>query len=971
MKKIIFFIIILPLSLFATNYETIDISGVIKWSTDGGQSDCNCTPDYENKSDFIYVNHPYTFTNAEIGGLDVNAYMKIETGVSSPVVFVPFVNLREAAFEIVNSVVEFQDGIFTRLKNSELIITNSEVTYTGAFKLDETTALVSGGSTIVFNNTCEVFGKKNAKAGNFFVSGNSTVDFNGNVYGDIKGDGRISFGESTCDFATAISIQAVKMDINSLATLTANNGVSVVSSEINVAENANVVMYNNINFIDANLTANTPNLVLGTGAIFNSSVLDFGEFVNGFFWGDIQFDGVEVFIRNGAVMGFLSGIEYRNSILNVDEGGIADFTDAHITNGELFIHGLLKSDTTTIITESDMEVTSTGIVDLTHSYYCDFDRTKVNNKKASDELVCSGTWNPDQNDFKIWENGVWSGNGLPPNNVGVYAEIKEHYQTGLNGDILCGSLTINDSVLVKVDSLGFIHATQTFNNGGLLVIENKGSLLMDPQTRYLENNGRTSLKIRGAVSQMSYNVWSTPVRDTFGILTDFILTNPCDVYAFEAGIQNWKYDYEEYTTLLCGIPPDTQTVVFTENDIIPNADGLMDIGRGYFVPGNNLWATRFFTGIVNNGVINHHIETTAIGSNPDWDNDDWNLIGNPYPSGLDLNAFWARNASFQNAMTDGIYFWVETKEPPYDQYGSYLTWNFSGGTYLPQTRTEVSIVPPGMGFWVLANDPDGSGSFAYDVEFNNTMRVSFAGTTSADRYVSKKYDYDEEHHKIWMNLTNDSLQYDQILIATHPEATDTIDLLFDAHKNYGGEPLALAMVNGNEAFTIQGFAPRVAVDTTMIELVVLASNSSSHYLTIDSSRYFLDHKRVYLVDSLKGTEYEMKLGMPLTLDIDSANRYTNRFYLKITNSFVLNVADGVIGSGVKIWASNSRVNLSSKGILMDKVKVYDLSGVLIRQFEPKSAEYQFILNDVSSGIYLIEAITTDGQRAIERVYVNP
>ena len=186
-----------------------------------------------------------------------------------------------------------------------------------------------------------------------------------------------------------------------------------------------------------------------------------------------------------------------------------------------------------------------------------------------------------------------------------------------------------------------------------------------------------------------------------------------------------------------------------------------------------------------------------------------------------------------------------------------------------------------------------------------------------------------------------------------------------------GEPLALAMVNENEAFTILGFAPRIEVDTSMIELIVLASNSSNHYLTIDSSSFYLDHKRLFLVDSLKGTEAELLAGVSQTLDIDSANSYTNRFYLKVTNSFVLNVLDDAQVNNVRIWATNEMVSVSTKGVLMDKVKVYDLSGVLIRQFEPKSAEYQFLLNDVSSGVYLIEAVTMDGERTIERVYINP
>lgn len=408
--------------------------------------------------------------------------------------------------------------------------------------------------------------------------------------------------------------------------------------------------------------------------------------------------------------------------------------------------------------------------------------------------------------------------------------------------------------------------------------------------------------------------------------------------------------------------------MITANDIIYNADGIMDVGRGYFVPGNGLWESRFFNGKVNNGVINVHVETTNLGANPNWDNDDWNLIGNPYPSALDLNSFWSRNASFQNALTDGVYFWTETKEPPYDQYGSYLVWNFSGGTYLPQSRTEISVVPAGMGFWVLANDPDESGRYAYDLEFNNAMRDSYAETTEHTRYVSRRYEHkNDRHQQIWINLTNDSLQYDQILIATHPSATDSIDLMYDAHKNYGGEPLAFAMINHNEAFTIQGFAPRVKVDTSEIELVVLVSNTSNHYLTIDSSLHYLNEKRVFLLDKVKGTETEMLVGQSITLDVDTAGRYSDRFYLKVTNSHITSVVDMTEEITGRVWLTNDLLYYDSFTQDVASIRVFDIRGVEVLTANPYNRNSQLNVNDLPNGVYVIWMEDVLGRRLIQKV----
>lgn len=961
--------VFLVVSVSATTYQTIDVAGVIKWSIDGGATDCGCTPGSAGKNDLIYVNHPYTFGIGFFTG-EIKAFMDINTSMDT-VIFADSTRKVESVWEIHNTVVEFQDGVVTKLKNiNDFIISNSVITCQGSFKIDETTALITG-SKVTFNSTCEVFGTKNQKAGNLTIGGLSEVYFNGNVYGDINGDGRISFEESECYFAAGTIIGQVKMDVKALGSLTLNNGVTIDGSEVIVFDNATIVMLNNITVLNSHLSANTPNLVLGQYAIFaNGTVLDFGENVTGFFWGTISFNDVEILLRTDCTMGFLSGVQISESVIDIEEGAIADFTDADIDESDLFIGGLLASDTSTVITKSDMTVYSTGIIDLTYSTYCDFNNSKVNNKQAASELTCGQSYNPDLNQFNIWDGSVWS-QGNPPNNVGVFAEIKGNYNTSTDGSFTCGHLIVDDSLLVDIDSLDFIRATQSFNNHGIMIVKNKGSLLMDAAILYTENSGLINVEVVGALSSMRYNIWSTPIKDTLGILARFPDTNPCDIFVFEASSQSWKYDYEPNTEVLCGTFPDTNTVVFTPNDVIYGANGAMNIGLGYFIPGNDSSAVRNFAGVVNNGVVSQYVQTSNLGSNPNWDNDDWNLIGNPYPSGLDLNDFWNRNAYLSPSLTDGVYFWIETKTPPYDQYGSYLAWNFAGGTYVPEVQSEISIVPAGMGFWVLANDPDSSGTHAYDVVFSNSMRVSLGDAVGGSGYVSTRYQYHESvRHRMWINLTNDSSQFDQILVATHPEATDGIDLLFDAHKNYGGEPLAIAMVNNNQSFTIQAFAPRIAVDTSEIELIIIAANTSSHYLEIDSAAYYLNKKRVFLLDKEKGTEQEMLLGQKITLDIDSTGAYEHRFYLKVTNSHITGIENVEHGLDGRIWSFGNEVFYDSFVHNVAQINVYDLRGVQVYQSNPNSRNSSFELQSIAEGIYIVKFTDDFGNERVERLFIR-
>ena len=105
----------------------------------------------------------------------------------------------------------------------------------------------------------------------------------------------------------------------------------------------------------------------------------------------------------------------------------------------------------------------------------------------------------------------------------------------------------------------------------------------------------------------------------------------------------------------------------------------MDEARGYFVPGAAT-STREYDGKINNGNITKPVVTTSLGNNPSWDQDDWNLLGNPYPSALSAAAFWTENAINNSRITDAVYFWDGGDTASgYNQHSDYASWNALGG----------------------------------------------------------------------------------------------------------------------------------------------------------------------------------------------------------------------------------------------------------------------------------------------------
>src|SRR5690606_16855170 len=105
--------------------------------------------------------------------------------------------------------------------------------------------------------------------------------------------------------------------------------------------------------------------------------------------------------------------------------------------------------------------------------------------------------------------------------------------------------------------------------------------------------------------------------------------------------------------------------------------------------------------------------------------DNWNLLGNPYPSAISADAFLGANANlagFIKLWTHGTLPSAAISDPFYEDFminytvADYITYNALGGT---QSGFDGSIAA-GQGFFALMNHT--SASTSENVTFNNTMR---------------------------------------------------------------------------------------------------------------------------------------------------------------------------------------------------------------------------------------------------------
>lgn len=452
-----------------------------------------------------------------------------------------------------------------------------------------------------------------------------------------------------------------------------------------------------------------------------------------------------------------------------------------------------------------------------------------------------------------------------------------------------GEITINSGVsLTSVNEI--------VNNGEIEIEENGSLIQLDEGTNSNSGSGNYTIYRSGNTNSYIYNIWSSPI-DNASLTTVFADANPCDIWTFEATSQSWKYDFTAGSSANC----NGNNITFPASFTIALGDGVMDVTQGYFIPGD-LTPTRMYSGEVNNGDYTASISTTNLG-NPggsNWGDDDWNLLGNPYPSGLDAAAFWQENAIDNNRIKDALYFWDEADTTGgYNQTSDYASWSASGAVESGNSnKLPLGAIASGQGFWTVANT-------STDVVFNNSMRVE----TNSQFFKTQQ----EENHNAWFSLESPSGIKNKILVGYNDHTTDGIDQGYDAHKLVGNGHLRLASLINNEEFVINSLGNFTIKETKTIPLVVFSDETGVHTFTEYRRQRIPNGFKIYLRDRVLGTDFDLSTGN-YQVSLQANVEYKTRFELVFKNySPKVTIQTGLTNG------SNSQPNLTDEITNMEEI----------------------------------------------------
>lgn len=508
-----------------------------------------------------------------------------------------------------------------------------------------------------------------------------------------------------------------------------------------------------------------------------------------------------------------------------------------------------------------------------------------------------------------WNNAAnWRPAGIPTADNCVVIYDNDVNITGTNYTALGRNLTIKPTGNLNVASTNTALITDIVNveAGGVFEIENDASLVQENNVANTVAGTFNSKRIAVTNSYLDYVYWSSPVA---GFSINNITPSSTHRYA-------WS--------------PTTATGLASDFGNWTAASGAMTTGRGYIVRGSSGNTT--FAGVPNNGDITIPISrSTYMDPSPSYtgptstqvtvDDDNWNLLGNPYPSALSADAFLTAN--FTNLETF-VKIWkhgidpAAIADPFYQDYqlnydtNDYLTFNRFGGT---QDGFD-GYIGSGQGFFVLMRD---TGATTENAIFNNTMRSNLHRNDQFYRTTDPL-----DRHRIWIKIISPTNTTNDMLVGYAAEATNAIDDFYDT-KNVGIKTnFELYSLIENKGHLIQARA--LPFDTNdQIPLGVKIAQNGIHTIAISAADGLFGSttQDIYLEDRTLGITHDLRT-VPYSFTA-TPGTYENRFVLKFNNE-TLGTNDLLLDEA-SVWVfSAHHLTVKSSKNEIQSVRVFDLLG---------------------------------------------
>lgn len=442
-----------------------------------------------------------------------------------------------------------------------------------------------------------------------------------------------------------------------------------------------------------------------------------------------------------------------------------------------------------------------------------------------------------------------------------------------------------------------------------------------------------------------------------------------------------RYDYTYWSSplspqTLLGVSPLTMSDKYftfntTANTYVNVAsNSLMTPGKGYIIrapeghPTTPTTYTAEFDGghlTPPDGVPNNGVYTQPVyGPGPN----NFNLLGNPYPSAIDADLFYSAN---MGVMDGSFYFWTHNTPINPLQYtqSDYAIYNSTGGTGTGtagggtgNTSVPNGNIAAGQGFFI-------KGTANGTVTFNNSMRLVglnnqfFRMPGIAAKQVIEK-------HRVWLDIRNSQGAYKQTLVGYVAGATNEKENAFDADAADTGTLVNLYSLVGAEKTAIQGRAlPFDPSDE--VPLGYKSTTAGQLEITLHNFDGLFSAQNIYLEDKLLNVIHDLKAGSYIF--VTEAGTFDNRFVLRYTDT-ALSISDQQLHpDAVVVYKNAEGIQIMASNLIMKEVRIFDVRGRLLLTRDSINASQTTISNLQAQEQVLIVQITTHDNKKVNKKIV--
>ncbi|WP_333696821.1 hypothetical protein, partial [Flavobacterium sp.] len=490
------------------------------------------------------------------------------------------------------------------------------------------------------------------------------------------------------------------------------------------------------------------------------------------------------------------------------------------------------------------------------------------------------------------------------------------------------SLTVDTggSLVVKNGSSLTLQGAVSVAADGFMLIENGANLV---QVQNVSNSGSIRVqKSTRSLLRLDYVIWSSPVSGSQTLKQFSPQTLDNRFYAHQLPSNTWV----EANTQLPFAPAKGYMIR------VPNTHPTTP----------TVW-TGQFVGTPQNGTL-----TVSMPAPRNNNQNRYFLVGNPYPSALDMKQFLDINA----ANITGVYYFYRKTNGVAGRSGYFI--KSKNPNYNPNDPTsprflftnngegiDQNVIPSGQGFFVEMAQG------ASQIVFTNAMRVAVESGV-----LNRDGDSEDTSNRYTLNVTDAQGGFSQIQVGHYEATTAAYDSGYDTPAFEDSSLLLGSLIaNQTETFAVQALDAFDASVTVPLRFKTQTAGTFTLTLADVSGLFAQDGTQVMLEDLTSGVLHSLTEA-PFVFTSEVGD-FTSRFRI-VYQQTTLGLENPIAStSPILAYAQEGNLYVKSSQESIRAIAVYNLQGQLLTQTQPLTeiANVQLPLNNVQSQLVLVQVQT--------------